>query len=81
MIKRKTWKQFQGTGLLLIINQTLHIFGWAIVLETDSKKRMIAYPARVKFRGFDNKSVSNAYIKLSKYMNKNSERLLKESKA
>lgn len=38
------------------------------------------YPVQVKFRGFDNESVSKAYIKLSHYINENSSRLLEESK-
>ena len=26
MIKKKTWKEFTDTGLLWLINQTLHLF-------------------------------------------------------
>lgn len=79
MVEKKSCKEFQNTGLLLIVNQILHIFGWAIVVETEDSGRDIMYPARVKFRGFDEKSVSQAYIKISKYMKDNSEVLLGES--
>jgi len=65
--------------LLLFINHFLHIFGWAIVIETDDAGSFM-YPAKVKFRGFDPKSTSEAYVKLSEYMDENSERLLNESK-
>lgn len=38
------------------------------------------YPARVKFRGFDEKSNTEGYINVSKYINDNSTELLKESR-
>lgn len=82
MIKEKTWEEFRKTGLLLLVNQFLHIFGWAIVInvsEKEKEKIISVYPARVKFRGFDNKSTSEAYKNVSKYMNENSKELLQES--
>lgn len=81
MVNKKSWEEFLETGLLLIINQTLHIFGWAIVIEKDSETKEIinVYPARVKFRGFSNESVEKSYKKISKYMVENSEELLKEA--
>ena len=80
MIIKKDWKEFQKTGLLLIINQFLHVFGWAIVFEIENDIIKNVYPARVKFRGFDNKSVTEEYIKVAEYLNENSEELLKEAK-
>ena len=80
MVTKKSWKEFQETGLLLYINQVLHVFGWAIVIEIDDEKIINCYPARVKFRGFDKKNVVESYIKISKYMNENSEELLEESR-
>ena len=79
MIK-KTWKELQDSGLLFIINQTLHIFGWAIVfiIADDTGEIIDVYPARVKFRGFKEKSVEQGYIKISEYMALNAEELLKE---
>ena len=79
MTKKRTWEEFRETGLLLIINQTLHIFGWAIVIEIKDDGNTEVYPARTKFRGFDTKRVSESYIKVSKYMKKNATKLLKES--
>lgn len=79
MVEKRSCKEFQATGLLLFINQFLHIFGWAIVIETNDE-RSFMYPAKVKFRGFDEKCTSEAYVKLSEYMKENSERLLEESK-
>lgn len=77
MIERKTLNEFRKTGLLLFVNQFLHIFGWAIVVDTDTDEM---YPARVKFRGFDEKNTADAYIKLSEYMKDNSEVLSEEAK-
>lgn len=43
-------------------------------------KILEAYPARVKFRGFDDNNNTQGYIKVSKYMKENAEELLKEAK-
>lgn len=81
MVEPKTWDEFRDTGLLTITNQILHIFGWAIVVQYDIKGDVkSAYPARVKFRGFDGASTINAYKKISKYMVENAETLFEESK-
>lgn len=37
MITEKSWDEFKKNGLLLFINQILHIFGWAICFEYDTK--------------------------------------------
>jgi hypothetical protein len=90
MVEKKEWSEFRNTGLLLLINQVLHVFGWAIVIEVEhpeetdkvlglEEKIVAVYPARVKFRGFDNDSVTKAYRKISEYMNDNAAELLKEA--
>lgn len=74
MVFRKTWDEFRGTKLLWWVNRTLHLFGWAIVVECDIENDMKvidAYPARVKFRGFDEKSEEEGFIGLSEYLEKN----------
>ncbi len=73
MVDKKSWDEFQKTGLILYINQILHVFGWAIVVEREDGSDEIKsiYPARVKFRGFDNNSVSKAYIKISNWLKHN----------
>jgi len=80
MVEKKEWSEFRNTGLLLIINQVLHIFGWAIVFEMDGDKVKNVYPARVKFRGFDNESTDEAYKNLTKYMKDNIDQLEKETR-
>ena len=59
----------------------LHTFGWAICLEIDEDEKIIdAYPARVKFRGFNEDSNTNGYLKISKYMKENADELFEEIK-
>lgn len=79
MVEKKDWKEFRNTGLVLIINQILHVFGWAIVFEVENDEIKNVYPARVKFRGFDNETTSNEYEKVSKYMKDNSIELYEET--
>lgn len=80
MIEKRTWKEFQDSGLFWWINMILHTFGWAIVLELDDDKNIKSvFPARVKFRGFSEQSNTNGYAKVSKYMKDNSEELFKET--
>jgi hypothetical protein len=79
-IQRLNWKEFQDTGLLLFINQILHIFGLCIVIEFDDQGNQIdAYPARTKFRGFSVDRQAIAYSKLARYVVKNAEMLQKET--
>jgi|TARA_R110000822_G_scaffold11613_2_gene42232 hypothetical protein len=75
MVSKKEWSEFRSTGLVLIINQILHIFGWALVFEIENDEIKNVYPARVKFRGFSDESQSVAYQKLSKYMLDNAKEL------
>lgn len=78
MIERKTWKEFRKTKLLWFINSILHAFGWAIVMEINNEE-VDVYPARVKFRGFNEYTNTKGYIGLAEYMKENAEELLKEA--
>lgn len=79
MIDKKSWIEFKETGLLWWINTILHTFGWAIVIEMDNDEVVSAYPARVKFRGFSEKSNIEGYKKVAKYNLDHAEELLKEA--
>ena len=81
MVAKKSWQEFRSTGLVLIINSILHIFGWALVFEIEKNEIKNVYPARVKFRGFDEKSTTEAYKRLSKYMLDNATELNKEAES
>lgn len=79
MVDPKTWGEFRQTGLLLFVNNFLHIFGWAIVFHYDENKNITqVIPARVKFRGFDNKDVDKAHIALADHLKENIDELVKE---
>ena len=81
MTKKKSWKEFRDSGFLWWINMILHTFGWAICLEMDEDGEITdVYPVRVKFRGFNEESNTNGYIKISKYMKENADELLEEAK-
>tara|TARA_R110000772_G_C13310322_1_gene440419 strand:- start:24817 stop:25068 length:252 start_codon:yes stop_codon:yes gene_type:complete len=82
MVNKKTWEEFRSSKMLWVTNRVLHMFGWAIVTEIDmdSGKVFNCYPARVKFRGFTERSETEGFIGLSEYMAENAETLLKEAK-
>ena len=78
MIEEKNWDAFRATGLLWFVNQLLHAFGWAIVINIDEETGVVqnAFPARVKFRGFDEKSQTDGYTKLTEYVHREADDLL-----
>lgn len=80
MVTEKSWKEFRDSGLLWFINQTLHLFGWALVMEIEGSEIKRVYPARVKFRGFSEEANTDGYIKVSEYLKSNIEELEKESR-
>lgn len=79
MITKKSWKEFRETGLLWFINSILHLFGWAIVVEMNDDELINVYPARVKFRGFDEESNKKGYTKISRYLYEEIDELLDEA--
>jgi len=80
MVNKKSWNEFRESGLFWWINMVLHTFGWAIVLEIEEDGSVSdCYPARVKFRGFDEKNNTDGFIKVTKYLENNIEELKKET--
>jgi len=81
MVTKKSWEEFRKIGLLWFVNRLLHLFGWAIVFEYTNPKGKLksVYPARVKFRGFDNKCETDGFINVTDYLSKNIRELKKES--
>lgn len=77
---KKTWGEFQNSGLLWFINTILHLFGWAIVLAKENNKIVECYPARVKYRGFDEESNTEGYIKVSNYLKSSIDDIAEEAK-
>ena len=81
MVTKKEWSEFRSTGLVLIVNQILHIFGWALVFEMEGDEVKSVYPARVKFRGFAEKNTEEAYKKVSQFMLDNAKELNDEAQS
>lgn len=77
-IEPKTWEDFRNTGLLLFINSILHAFGWAIVVEFEDGNIVKAFPARTKFRGFDQLSTEESHHKIANYLAENAPNFPKE---
>jgi hypothetical protein len=82
MITRKSWNEFASAGMLWFINRLLHVLGWVIVFQydVDGKTILDVYPARCRFRGFDEKTETEGFIKVSDFMKDNAEALAKEAK-
>lgn len=71
-ISRSTWEEFVDSGLLWFINRTLHLFGWAIVVEADEQSKITeVYPARCKFRGFSEEIEEEGFVNLTRHLKKN----------
>lgn len=79
MINKKTWQEFQDTGLIWWINRILHTFGWVIVyvVEVDGTISDV-YPARASYRGFAPETETRGFKKVSAYMQANAAELEKE---
>lgn len=79
MIKEISIEEFRNSGALWWINQQLHLFGMAIVVEKDNNNEFTRmYPAKCDFRGFSEETNTKNYKKLTNYLNNNIEKLLKD---
>lgn len=81
MTTKKTWQEFRETGLFWWINSILHTFGWAICVEFKDGIITNSFPARVKFRGFDEKNNTAGYIKVAEYIKQHADEILEEAKS
>ena len=80
MVNKISWQEFKDSGMLWWINMILHTFGWAIAVDVEDDGSISdAYPARVKYRGFEEENNTKGYRKVSQYMLDNAEQLLKEA--
>lgn len=60
----------------------LHTFGWAIVAVVDADGKVTeVYPARVKFRGFDDKSETAGFIGLTQHLKTTIDELVVEAES
>ena len=75
--EQEGWAAFREAGMLWMINRTLHIFGWSIVVHTDENEVVQVYPKQVKFAGFVRDREELGYIRVRQYMSDNAHELLK----
>ncbi len=67
-MEQKTWTEFRNSGLFWFINRSLHLFGWAIVMEMNGDEVEKVYPARVNFRGFSRSDEEEGFEKLTQHI-------------
>lgn len=79
-VDKRTWEEFRNCGMLWWVNMILHTFGWSLVVVKDYGEIIDVFPARVKYRGFSEKSNEEGYINVSEYLKDNAEQLYNESK-
>ena len=79
MVTKISWQEFRDSGMLWWVNMILHTFGMSIVIETQDGVIEDVYPARVKYRGFDERCNTEGYRKVSRSLDKNAKELFKES--
>lgn len=75
-----SWEDFTAAGLFWWINRSLHLFGWALVREMDGDKVVRVYPARCRFRGFDEATESDGFVRLTAHLRDNADELVAHTK-
>lgn len=82
MLTEISWEEFRDSGLFWLVNMNLHLFGMALVLDSDPETGKVrrAFPARTVYRGFEEKDNDEGYLKVSEYMKKNATQLVREAK-
>jgi len=77
-LEKRSWNEFRQAGLLWFTNRILHLFGWTICIDYEDLEAGIikeAYPARCRFRGFDNKNEDDGFKDLTKHLKENIDEL------
>lgn len=72
MLDQKTWEEFQGTGLLWLVNTFLHTFGWTLMTQVDDDGNIIGgVPCRTDYRGFTTDINDEGYLKVTDWLKEN----------
>ena len=81
MLERRAWKEFQKAGLLWWVNRTLHLFGWAIVIDEDKETSQVkVYPAKCGYRGFKEEDEEQGFTKLTEHIKEQLPRMIEDMK-
>ncbi len=79
MVERRPWSEFRASGLLWWVNRSLHLFGWAIVVQMNQSGEITnCWPARVRFRGFVEGDEEEGFRKLTNHIRSNIDRTHRE---
>jgi len=80
--RRHSWAEFRKAGMLWLVNRTLHMFGWAIVVEVDEAtgEERGAYPVRTEWRVFTPDRDELGHTRVSEWMAKAGPALAEETK-
>lgn len=63
------WDEFYESGMLWMVNRTLHIFGWSIVLQyEDDGSVSRAWPSRTKWKGFGQETNEAGYARVESWL-------------
>lgn len=68
MGKKLTPTEFRRTGLLWYLNQQLHLFGLALVVQINDDKSEELYVQETDFRGFSVDANDTGYRRVTKYL-------------
>lgn len=80
MYEEVDWQVVADAGLFLIINQFLHLAGYALVREEVDGKIIRVYVAKCKFRGFDEQTTTDGYKRFTQHMAERMPELLEDVK-
>jgi hypothetical protein len=66
-------QQFIESGLLFLVNQLLHCFGWALIASIDDETNEVKSftPKKVEYFGFDKAGVQKHIDRFKKLTEKN----------
>lgn len=79
-LEERTWVEFSESGLLWWINRSLHLFGWAIVVDVDHDTAR-AYPARTSWRGFSGPDEADGFLRLTRHIHDNASEVLHDAES
>ena len=78
-----SWEELAQAGLFWWVNRTLHLFGWAVVRETETADHdgpiIRVYPARCRFRGFTRDVEADGFKRLTAHFQSNASELVKQT--
>lgn len=64
-----TWGEFREAGMLWWANRTLHLFGWAIVVQLNANGEVVgAEPRRAPWRGFEPAAEARGFERLTRWL-------------